>query len=206
MVRHVFRVDTLGIECYQLGLDNKEALESGAWWFYYKLGFRPHHPYVNAIVRRELAAIRRNPRHRSSIATLKELASAEMYLHLGRERDDVVGLISREAIGLSISRYLADRFGADRERGERVCAAEVAEILEVGSLSDLSPGERLAWRRWSPLVRILPRLERWSAGSRRALAEIIRAKGGPCEADFVARFDRHRTLRRAILELAATDE
>ena len=205
MVRHVFRVDTLGIEVYQLGHGNKEALESGAWWFYYKLGFRPHDPEVKRVVRGELAAIRRNRGHRSSIATLERLAAAEMYLHLGRERDDVVGRISREAIGLKVSGYLAERFGSDRERGERVCAAEVAELLGVRSRSRFSPGERLAWRRWSPLVKILPRVERWSESSRRALAEVIRAKGGPRESDFVERFDRHRSLRRAILELAVDD-
>ena len=36
-----YRVTTFVIDPYQLGHDNDEAIESGAFWFYYKLGFRP---------------------------------------------------------------------------------------------------------------------------------------------------------------------
>ena len=67
------------------------------------------------------------------------IASVEMYLHLpsrakpGKPRSDIVGLIARENIGLRVSRYLADRFGADRERGIRVCAREAAKLLGVRS-------------------------------------------------------------------------
>ncbi len=202
MVRHTFEVDTFGIETYQLGDNNSEALESGAWWFYYKLGFRPRDPETLAIVRDEVRKLKKNRRHRSTIATLKKLAAVEMYLSLGKRRDDVVGLISRENIGFRISAYLAERFGSDRERGVRICAREAAQLLGVRSRARFSPGERLAWNRWAPLVLLLPRVGRWSAKSKAALVEVIRAKGGPRESDFVARFDRHLPLRRAVLELA----
>ena len=31
------------IDPYQLGLENDDALKSGAWWFYQKLGFEVAH-------------------------------------------------------------------------------------------------------------------------------------------------------------------
>ena len=37
---------------------------------------------------------------------------------------------------------------------------------------------------------------------RRALAEVIRAKGGRRESDFVLRFNAHRRLHRALIRLA----
>ncbi|MCP4201538.1 MAG: hypothetical protein GY769_06335 [bacterium] len=202
MVRYMFAVDSFGIETYQLGHDNPEALESGAWWFYYKLGFRPRDPEVSRIVAGELRKMRKNPRHRSSIQTLRKMAAVEVYLHLGKARDDIVGLIARENVGLRISRYLADRFGADRELGIRTCAREAGELLGVRSRSGFTPGQRLAWDRWAPLTMILPRVGRWSKRSKAALVEIIKAKGGARESEFVARFDRHAALRRGILELA----
>ena len=59
----------------------------------------------------------------------------------------------------------------------------------------------MAWRRWAPLVLILPGIERWNASDRRELVKVIRAKGGRRESDFVTRFDRHTKLRRAIVHL-----
>ena len=41
MVRQVFGAESFSLDPYQLGKGNDEAIASGAWWFYYKLGFRP---------------------------------------------------------------------------------------------------------------------------------------------------------------------
>ena len=40
-LRHLFGATSFSIEPYQLGQDNDEAIESGAWWFYAKQGFVP---------------------------------------------------------------------------------------------------------------------------------------------------------------------
>ncbi len=101
-----------------------------------------------------------------------------------------------------MSRYLAGRFGAERERGIKTCAREAARLLGIRSLARLSAGERLAWERWGPVVAAIPAVRRWPIADRRALAAVIRAKGGRRESDFVARFDAHAKLRRAILRLA----
>jgi hypothetical protein len=69
-------------------------------------------------------------------------------------------------------------------------------------MKDLSPGERLAWRRWAPLVAVLPGLDRWSLKDRKALARVVLAKGGRRESDFVRTFDAHSRLRTAIRRLA----
>ena len=72
------------------------------------------------------------------------------------------------------------------------------------SLRGWSPGERLAWERWAPVVALIRGVEGWSAEERRALAGVIRAKGGERESDFVWAFDAHPKLRRAIRSLAAS--
>ncbi len=201
--RRLFGANTFSIDPYQLGYGNDEGLRSGSWWFYYKLGFRPHDPSIKRLVKKELRRIRAGAGHRSSRATLELLAAEPMFLYLKkpRPRRDVLGRISLGSIGLRISGYLAERFGADRERGLRVCAREVHKLLGVESRG-FSADEREAWDRWSPLVRLLPEVESWPARDRQALAAVVRAKGGKRESDFVALFDRHSKLRRAILELA----
>jgi hypothetical protein len=48
----------------------------------------------------------------------------------------------------------------------------------------------------------LPGIEVWSPEDKQGLVDVIRAKGGRRERDFVVRFDRHRRLRRAVRRLA----
>jgi hypothetical protein len=201
MVNHLFGADSFFMDPYQLGHNNEEGLRSGAWWFYYKLNFRPEDAAVRRILRQELARMKRNRKHRSSIATLQELTAENMYFYLNGRRDDMLGKLELGNLGFRISRYLAKRFGAERERGIKTCSREVAELLELESFKDLSRGERLAWDRWSPLVLIIPGLKNWSTKERRELARVVRAKGGRQESEFVRLFDAHKKLRRAVVRL-----
>jgi hypothetical protein len=202
MLHHLFHADAFTIDPYQLGHDNQEGLESGAWWFYYKLGFRPEDRDVQRLVRRELGRMRANPGYRSSVDTLQELSSVNMFWFSGRRRTDVRGMIPIENIGLHVSRYLARRFGSDRESAARTCASEAARLLGVRSFAGWTPGEREAWKRWSPLMLSLPGVRRWPAADRRSLVRVARAKGGHRESDYVLRLDRHGRLRRALLRMA----
>ena len=94
------------------------------------------------------------------------------------------------------------RYGWDRARAELECEGEAMRALGLRSYRGWTADERRAIRRWAPLVRILPGVERWSPAERRALAEVVRAKGGRRETEFVRRFDAHPKLRRAIVRLA----
>ena len=202
--RHLFGSDSFTIYPYQLGDDNDEALQSGAWWFYQKLGFRAKDRGVLRLMRRELAAMRRQPARRSSIATLRRLARENVYYHMGRPRDDVIGLLDLAEVGLAVTDLLARRFGPDRAAASRACLREARALLGLAggaALRGWTPGERQALQRWAPLV-LLVGAARWSAADRRALVAVIRAKGGARESDYVALFDRHRRLRAAITRLA----
>lgn len=205
-VHHIFGADTFTIYPYQLGHENDEALESGAWWFYQKLGFRSRDQRVLALMDRELDRIARDPGHRSSIDTLRQLANGNVYFQPGRPRDDVIGVLPLANVGLAVSRYLAKRFGSDREGATEVCRREARSLLGVRSTRGFSDGERLAWDRWAPLVMAIPGISRWGAGQRADLARIVRAKGGRRESDFVHLFDAHRRLRRAIHRIALAEE
>jgi hypothetical protein len=69
-------VNCFSIDPYQIGLENSEAINSGAFWFYRKLGFRPVDPQVQALVDREEQRMRRTPGYRSSRRTLERLAAS----------------------------------------------------------------------------------------------------------------------------------
>jgi hypothetical protein len=201
-VRYLFGTDTFTIYPYQLGDGNEEAIESGAWWFYQKMGFRPKDPAARRLMDREVRVMRRRPDHRSSHATLRALARHNLYYHAGPEREDVIGLLPLANVGLHMVRLFNERFDGDRAHGVFECAREAKSLLGLEERRTWSRGETLWWHRWAPLVVALPGIGRWSAPERRSLAELILVKGGRRESDFVWRFDAHSRLRAALRAMA----
>ncbi|MBL8861093.1 MAG: hypothetical protein JNK02_03695 [Planctomycetes bacterium] len=203
VTRQLYGSDTFTIYPYQLGgQGNTEGLASGSWWFYQKLGFRARDPGVLATMRRELARLARDPRHRTPLATLREIAEHNVYWSAGRTRDDVIGVFALANLGLAVTDFLARRFGADRERGLETCADEAARLCGLRGWRRWPAEQALWWRRWSPLVLLLPGVERWSARDRADLVAVVRAKGGRRESDYVRLLDGHARLRRALRALA----
>jgi len=78
LCRQVTGVSSFSIDPYQIGYENKEAIESGAFWFYRKLGFRPTDPKVAALVEREERKLAEQPGYRTSTATLRRIATCNL--------------------------------------------------------------------------------------------------------------------------------
>ena len=203
---HLFGSDTFTIYPYQLGDDNDEALRSGAWWFYQKLGFRPRDATLTRLMRREQATMAKRPRHRSTIPTLRRLARENLYYDMARPRNDVIGELALGRVGEAVTDAVAKRFGSDRGRATRVLTDEARELLGLRSLNGWDRSQRLALQRWSPLIGVLPGVSRWKTADRRALGDVVRAKGGRRESDYVRRFDAHRRLRCAVIALTQRAE
>ena len=74
LFRQILGVRCFSVDPYQVGLENDEALDSGAFWFYRKLGFRPLDEAAAQLVDREEDRMLRTPGYRSSRRTLQKLA------------------------------------------------------------------------------------------------------------------------------------
>ncbi len=64
------------IDPYQIGHENDEAVESGAFWFYRKLGFRSTSKEIAKLIEREELKIRDTPGYRTAPTVLRKLARA----------------------------------------------------------------------------------------------------------------------------------
>jgi hypothetical protein len=72
------KVTAFTIDPYQLGRENDEAIESGAFWFYAKLGFHSTSRRIRKLAQREQERIAANPKYRTPVRTLRKLAEAPM--------------------------------------------------------------------------------------------------------------------------------
>jgi hypothetical protein len=184
------------IEPYQLGQGNEEGIDSGAWWFYCRLGFRPRTAAARRLAARELQRRAADARYRSSTQTLRALARAHMLYSLdGRRR---ARLPQTEAALAGATRALR-RFRQAAPAERRQAAARAALRRLAGSRPDrLGTASRAALERWAGLVLAWTARGRWSRADRRALLRLIVAKAAATERRFQQSLLACQRLRRLL--------
>jgi hypothetical protein len=202
LFRAQFGSRKLLIERYQLGHENEEGLEAGSFWFYYKLGFRPIDPHVRSLAEREAVRLARTPGARSSPATLRRLARSNVRLDLRPPGEPSLPVLNLSALSLRVSRFLEERFEGDRARAEHECAHRLVAMLGIRDLARWGEGEIALFAAASPMIVMLDGLARWSREEKRSLAQVLRAKGGDVEADYIRGLIRHPRLAAALQRLA----
>ncbi len=82
-------VTTFVLDPYQVGHENEEGLESGAFWFYRKLGYRSTDAATGALIAKEEGRIKKDAQYRTPVETLTRLVAAPMVYELpGHETGD----------------------------------------------------------------------------------------------------------------------
>jgi hypothetical protein len=79
LFRQQLGVTCFSVDPYQLGHENEEAIASGAFWFYRKLGFRPASKETSRLMALEEAKLAAKPGYRTPPAILRKLATEPVF-------------------------------------------------------------------------------------------------------------------------------
>ncbi len=203
LLHHHLGVQYFYLTRYGMGEDNPDAIRSGAFWFYRKLGFKATNPQVEALALEEEAKIQATPGYRSDTRMLHRLSHTEAVLDLsgGRcRRFDFGGL------GLAVSHSLSRETGGDRGAATRACVTRVKRRLGIGDARRWSEEERLALNAMAPILALIPSLASWSRGDKLAMVRILRAKGSAPEFQATRAMQTHRKLESALREIAESNQ
>lgn len=89
VMHHFTGATAFTLDPYQLGHENEEGIESGAFWFYRKLGFRPTRRELLKLAQKEERKIAKRKQYRTPAKTLRELANGPMIFQMrGTENHD----------------------------------------------------------------------------------------------------------------------
>ena len=217
----------ISIYPYQIGQNNDEAIDSGAFWFYRKLGFRPGRPDLQALCEKEEKKIAANPHYRTPRRTLKRLAEAHMFYDVAPANRFVSGHAFRRAeratkskpalaaaepgpwdtfstrnLGVRINRRMAHDFQSDSQKIRQASTQAVVRALKINPAS-WSSTQKQALENWSLILTEIPDLARWSPDEKHQLVNIIRAKSAGNEMPYLRQTQQHARLRTELLRLGS---
>jgi len=196
-----------GLKCvsmypYQLGDGNEEAIESGAFWFYRKLGFRPGRKDLLKLVEREEERIAHDPRYRTSARTLRRLAAGHVFYELPGSEAGAWDGFSTRRIGMKVNQRMARDFGGNSERMRRTSSKWLSRILGVRTTT-LEPQELADCENLAMVLSLTSGLAPWGRREKQALLEIVRAKSSANEMRYLHLTQKHPQLREVLLKLGS---
>jgi hypothetical protein len=119
LYRQVFNINYFEIEPYQFGLDNPDGIKTGAFWFYYKYGFRPQNKELKWLSEKEKDKTKMNRRYRTPEKILLRFTESNMELHLGKKNAVKVADITNSIIKLISKKYKSNSIQAEKESVNR---------------------------------------------------------------------------------------
>jgi hypothetical protein len=204
---HLFRqylgVTVFSIDPYQLGFNNAEGIESGSFWFYRKLGFRPVRPELASMVAKEERKLATHQGYRTPARILRQLAAGHLlYESPTTEHSGDWDNFHIRNLGLAVQRRTATRFGGDAKKMQQNAVASSARALGI-RMANWNEFERRAFSDLSLVLVMIPDLARWSKDETRAIARIVRAKASADETHYVRLLQSHPRLREWIVKIGS---
>ena len=196
---HLMGTTCVSVYPYQLGHDNDEAIDSGAFWFYRKLGFRPGRADLQRLVEREEKKIAADARYRTSARTLRRLAQGHVFYDLPGTEVGAWDNFSTRQIGLRVNARMARKFAGDSQRMRSESVQAVAKALAANT-TPWTALEKASCENFAVALTLVPDLTSWTREEKDALVEIIRAKIKPDEMRYLHLTQKHRRLRKALLK------
>jgi hypothetical protein len=200
LLHQIVGVNCISIDPYQLGFNNEEAIESGAFWFYRKLGFRPTRPELAKLMAREEKKIASNPQYRTPARILRLLSAGNVvYEGPGSSRGDWDNFSIRN-IGLAVQSRMAKEFGGDAELIRLSSRRLAASVLKL-KVRSFTRAELRIFDDLALMLGLIPDLLSWTTSEKKGVAEIVQAKIHASESDYARLLQSHRKLRASIIEL-----
>lgn len=189
-----FGANCFQVDPYQIGQKNEDAISSGAFWFYHRLGFRPDDAKLLQLANEEDASRKADKKYRSTAAVLRQFAKAEMLLNLSGRLH-----ISHKQVVEKMNRLVAQQYRGDYASYFAVTIEALGKAFKKQGL--ILPKElqqnRLA-AHLCGLVFVCSNFATWSKSDLKKMMEAMRQKVSGSESRFLKEFNGIKKLRKDI--------
>jgi hypothetical protein len=189
-----FGANCFQVDPYQIGQKNEDAISSGAFWFYHRLGFTPDDAKLLQLANEEDASRKADKKYRSTAAVLRQFAKAEMLLNLSGKLH-----ISHKQVVEKMNRLVAQQYRGDYASYFAVTMEALGKAFKKQGL--ILPKElqqnRLA-AHLCGLVFVCSNFATWSKSDLKKMMEAMRQKVSGSESRFLKEFNGIKKLRKDI--------
>ncbi len=168
--KNAFGANYFEVEPYQFGKDNPEGIHSGAFWFYYRFGFRPVDEKLNQLADSEFQKIQSDKKYRSDFATLKQFTRSNMSVNFSDNQKP----IDPSDISKYISQQIVKQFNGDRETAEKWCNAKMKKELALRQAQD---GKNVGIKKLNLFYSLCLKTDKLSSKEKAKLKKFILEKG-----------------------------
>ena len=200
--RQLLGVTTFTLDPYQIGHENEEGIESGAFWFYRKLGFRPARKDLLQLTEREEQKIASRKSYRTPARVLRQLAEVPMVFELKDDRRGDWDRFEFRKVGFAVQREMAKRHGGDGEQFRKRSLRALSQVLEIDP-NDWSVIANKVLSDFSVVLALIPDLQRWTSDEKNLLVKIVKAKSSGAESRYLKLMQQHWRLRRELIRLGS---
>jgi hypothetical protein len=201
-VMHQFAgVTAFTLDPYQIGHENEEGIESGAFWFYRKLGFRPTQKALRQVVEAEEKKLARKPGYRTPAPTLRKIAAGHIVFELGTTQSAWDGFQIRN-VGLAVQKRLAEDFASHAGKMKAAAVKKIAQVLNI-KYASLNQSEQRLFENFAYLFSLVQDLNQWTLSEKRLAAQIIQAKMRASETQYLRLLQKHQRLRDTVIRLGS---
>ena len=124
--RQLFGVSYFEIDAHQFGLDNPDGINSGAFWFYYKYGFRPVSARLATLARREKTRLKTRRGLRTPKPMLRQFTNSNVALQFS---DTVPPALA--SVMTRITRMTGRSYKGNRVNAEQDCVGRFAKLVSL---------------------------------------------------------------------------
>jgi hypothetical protein len=197
----LFGTTYFSIDPYQIGFHNEEAIESGAFWFYRKLGFSPIKQDILHTVQNEEKKIQTRKGYRTPARTLRKIAESHIVFEIGEESGSWSNFQVRN-LGIAVQKRMAQSFKGNQKRMRENVAKTIASALDL-QLPALNAQEQKAFENLALMFALVSDMNSWSKDDKELAKQIIQAKLWEDESKYLRLLQSHKRLRQALITIGS---
>jgi hypothetical protein len=190
-----YKVNQFIVRPYQFGKANPEGIRSGAFWFYYKLGFRPCSPHLFKLAESEWGKKQAGLQYRTRPEILKKFTAANLEWLTDNKSLPRFGA---DELSAAISKQINKMYHGSRAAAISASSKMIQRVFSRADLRAVNLLPAAVKDNFLLLCLFIRDISLWGQEEKSKLVRVWTLKAGGKERDHILQLQRHQRLWQSL--------